>query len=90
MAKMRMDLDVHTELTREGVEVTLMMSGDDEGITTTVTYDDLFDDIKDVYLTDHPEDMREIQAIAKGMADMSKDLFCLLPAADIDEVQEDA
>jgi hypothetical protein len=79
MATLNMGMDVHTELAHDGVEVTLMMAGDDEGVSTTISYDDLFDDIKMIYLSDHPDDLREIQAIAKSLADLSKDLFCLLP-----------
>jgi len=81
MAQLNFKIDVHAFLDEEGVGVSIYFGeDDDEGVSTVISFSDLIDDIVDNCVVDgrirNKEDKKYVEAVAKQLADMSKDLFC--------------
>lgn len=83
MPKLELQAELDAYFDEDGIGVVLYMGEeDDEGFSVKFSYDTLFDDILDNTLVDrkitNKEDREFVANIAKALAEVSKDFYCIL------------
>lgn len=78
MATIELDLQVTADLDEEGITLTLYVGDEDDGKSTSITFDTLVDQLMEDVDLNEKSDCKYAENIAKALAEASKHIYCNL------------